>query len=125
MDQREELKLHFAVPKSSERRYTAEVWYSTYSHPPNLLRLTLAKSEPGEGQEAIEALEGEQVEPPQLLHNSVLLIRSVNSRALKGPTHGRIGPKPDLGYPFESKAAELQLSSTFLPRTKTASESGA
>ncbi|CAL9702146.1 unnamed protein product [Knipowitschia caucasica] len=118
LDQWEELKLHFAVTKSSEHCYMADVLYSMYSDPQNILYLTFLKSVLGEVQLAIKAFEGEQVDPLKLLDSLVSLIKSVSSRvlnplanvdALKGPIDGYISPKPYLGYMFESKAAELHL----------------
>ncbi|KAL7382723.1 hypothetical protein ABVT39_026993 [Epinephelus coioides] len=114
----EELKLHFAVTKSSEHCYMAEVLHSMYSDPQNMLYLTFLKSMLGEVQLAIKAFEGEQVDPLKLLDSLVSLIKSVSSRVLnplanvdvlKGPIDGYISPKPYLGYLFESKAAELHL----------------
>lgn len=118
LDQWEELRLHFAVTKSSEHCYMAEVLYSMYSDPQNILYLTFLKSVLGEVQLAIKAFEGEQVDPLKLLDSLVSLIKSVSSRVLnplanvdvlKGPIDGYISPKPYLGYLFESKAAELHL----------------
>ncbi|KAL7389423.1 hypothetical protein ABVT39_003569 [Epinephelus coioides] len=43
LDQWEELKLHFAVTKSSEHCYMAEVLHSMYSDPQNMLYLTFLK----------------------------------------------------------------------------------
>ncbi|XP_026119257.1 protein NLRC3-like [Carassius auratus] len=118
LDQWEELRLHFSVTKSSEHCYMAEVLYSMYSDPQNILYLTFLKSVLGEVQLAIKAFEGEQVDPLKLLDSLVSLIKSVSSRVLnplanidvlKGPIDGYISPKPYLGYLFESKAAELHL----------------
>ncbi|KAL0152560.1 hypothetical protein M9458_008748, partial [Cirrhinus mrigala] len=118
LDQWEELRLHFSVTKSSEHCYMAEVLYSMYSDPQNILYLTFLKSVLGEVQLAIKAFEGEQVDPLKLLESLVSLIKSVSSRVLnplaktdvlKGPIDGDISPKPYLGYLFESKAAELHL----------------
>ena len=96
----------------------AEVLYSMYSDPQNILYLTFLKSVLGEVQLAIKAFEGEQVDPLKLLDSLVSLIQSVSSRVLnplanidvlREPIDGYISPKPYLGYLFESKAAELHL----------------
>ena len=50
LDQWEELRLHFAVTKSSEHCYLAEVLYSMYSDPQNILYLTFLKSVLGDVQ---------------------------------------------------------------------------
>ena len=50
LDQWEELRLHFAVTKSSEHCHMAEVLYSMYSDPQNILYLTFLKSVLGEVQ---------------------------------------------------------------------------
>jgi hypothetical protein len=50
LDQWEEIRLHFAVTKSSEHCYMAEVLYSMYSDPQNILYLTFLKSVLGEVQ---------------------------------------------------------------------------
>lgn len=50
-------KLHFAVTKSSEHCYMAEVLYSMYRDPQNSLYLTFFKSVLGE--EQFKAFEGE------------------------------------------------------------------
>ena len=118
LDQWEELKLHFEVTKSSEHCYMAEVLYSMYSDPQNVLYLTFLKSVLGEVQLAMKAFEGEQVDPLKLLDSLVSLIKSVSSRVLnplakvdvlKGPLDGYISPVPYLGFLFDSKAAELHL----------------
>ncbi|KAJ4934815.1 hypothetical protein JOQ06_007597 [Pogonophryne albipinna] len=118
LDQWEALQLHFAVTKSSEQCYMAEVLHSMYSDPQNILYLTFLKSVLGEVQLAIKAFEGEQVDPLKLLDSLVSLIKSVSSRVLnphanidvlKEPIDGYISPSPYLGYLFESKAAELLL----------------
>ena len=82
LDQWEELRLHFAVTKSSEHCYMAEVLYSMYSDPQNILYLTFLKSVLGEVQLAIKAFEGEQVDPLKQLDSLVSLIKSVSSRVL-------------------------------------------
>lgn len=71
LDQGEELRLHFAVTKSSEHCYMAEDLYSMYSHPQNILYLPFLKSVLGEVQLAIKAFEGEQVDPLKLLDSLV------------------------------------------------------
>ncbi|CAI5669915.1 unnamed protein product [Oreochromis niloticus] len=111
LDQWDELRLHFAVTKSSEHCYMAEVLYSMYTDPQNILYMTFLKS-------VLGAFEGEQVDPLKLLYSLVSLIKSVSSRVLnplanvdvlKEPIEGYISSKPYLGYLFESKAAELHL----------------
>ena len=119
LDQWEELKLHFSITKFSEHCYMAEVLYSMYNDPQNVLYLTFLKSVLGEVQLAIKAFEGEQADPLKLLDGLVGLVKSVSSRvinplakvdALREQIDGYISPKPYLGYLFEAKAAELHLS---------------
>ena len=97
----------------------AEVLYSMYNDPQNVLYLTFLKSVLGEVQLVMKAFEGEQADPLKLLDGLVGLVKSVSSRvinplakvdALREQIDGYISPKPYLGYLFEAKAAELHLS---------------
>ena len=93
----------------------AEVLYSMYNDPQNVLYLTFLKSVLGEVQLVMKAFEGKQADPLKLFDG---LVKSVSSRVinplskadvLREPIDGYISLKPYLGYLFEAKAAELHL----------------
>lgn len=114
----EELRMHFNLPRSSEKCYTAEMLFTMYSDPINKLYMLFLRPLLQEVQRTMKAFQGENTDPTKLLADILNLITSTSKRVviptawvdpLTSDISAYVDPRAHLGYEFEKLCFSSKL----------------